>query len=546
MFKHFFAYYVPLLALGLMSGGETKAPAKKPAAQKTAKTDNAGQFHFVLRSRVANGKDNVTYHAAFTPETWDASKTAVIVCDMWDTHHSENAANRTGELATRMNLVLKEARQRGATIIHAPSSCMPAYENHPARKRVADVPRSKHLPQEIAKWCYQIPAEEQGKYPLDQTEADDDDPAQLKIFHEKLKARGRDPRGPWKSEIATLTIQNEDYISDKGEEIWSILEHRGINNVILLGVHTNMCVLGRPFGLRQMAKNGKHVVLMRDMTDTMYNPRKSPFVSHFTGTDLIVEHIEKYVCPTITSDQVLGGEAFRFAGDKRKRLVMLIAEGEYRTDESLPAFALKNLGHDFSVDYVFPDPKDPNKLMGLELLQGADIVLVSMRRRALPTKQLAAIKQFVESGKPVVGIRTASHAFALRNQQPPAGHAVWPEFDHDILGGNYHNHHPNGPKVQIELADKAADHPILKNVDVKNLVGNGSLYQNNPLAKSATPLLIGSIPGKDSEPVAWTNRPETGNRVFYTSLGHIDDFQEPAFQQLLTNALIWAVQEKTQ
>ena len=498
----------------------------------------------MLRQRVAEGKESGAYHVTFTPETWDARKSAVIVCDMWDTHHSQNAANRTAELATRMNQVLKEARRRGATIIHAPSGCMATYENHPARQHAQAVPRSKDFPKDIGKWCYNIPEEERGKYPLDQTEADDDDREALKIFHEQLKARGRDPKHPWKSEIATLTIQNDDYISDNGEEIWSILEQGGIDNVILLGVHTNMCVLGRPFGLRQMAKNGKHVVLMRDMTDTMYNPQKSPFVSHFTGTDLIVEHIEKYVCPTVTSDQILGGEAFRFKGDQRKRLVMIIAEQEYRTDESLPAFALKQLGHDFSVDYLFADPKDRNKLMGIELLDGADVLFISVRRRALPKEQLAAIKQHVEAGKPVIGIRTASHAFALRNAEPPEGHAVWPEFDHDILGGNYHNHHGNGPKVQIEAAETAKDHPILKGVDVKHLVGNGSLYMTKPLTESTTLLLTGSIPGKDSEPVAWTNRPATGNRVFYTSLGHIDDFKEPAFQRLLKNAITWACREK--
>ena len=78
-----------------------------------------------------------------------------------------------------------------------------------------------------------------------------------------------------------------------------------------------MCVLGRPFGLRQMAKNGKKVVLVRDLTDTMYNPKRWPYVSHFAGTDLIVAHIERYVCPTITSDQLLGGKPFRFNNDKR-------------------------------------------------------------------------------------------------------------------------------------------------------------------------------------------------------------------------------------
>src|SRR5262245_65947214 len=99
---------------------------------------------------------------------------------------------------------------------------------------------------------------------------------------------GRKPGAPWQAQIDLLKIHDQDAISDSGVEIWNLLENRSINNVILLGVHTNMCVLGRPFGLRQMAKNGKDVVLMRDMTDTMYNPQKAPFVTHFKGTELIV------------------------------------------------------------------------------------------------------------------------------------------------------------------------------------------------------------------------------------------------------------------
>ena len=133
---------------------------------------------------------------------------------------------------------------------------------------------------------------------------------------EKLTALGRNPKAPWKSQYDVLKMDERDAVSDSGVEIWNLLEERGIDNVILVGVHTNMCVLGRPFGLRQMAKNGKNVVLMRDMTDTMYNPKRRPFVSHFRGTELIVEHIEKVVCPTVTSDQLLGGEPFRFKGDK--------------------------------------------------------------------------------------------------------------------------------------------------------------------------------------------------------------------------------------
>jgi hypothetical protein len=79
-------------------------------------------------------------------------------------------------------------------------------------------------------------------------------------------------------------------------------------------------VLGRPFAIRQLVRLGFDVVLVRDMTDTMYNSQKKPFVDHFTGTDLVVEHVEKYWCPTITSVDLVGGAPFRFKEDKRPTL----------------------------------------------------------------------------------------------------------------------------------------------------------------------------------------------------------------------------------
>jgi len=77
-----------------------------------------------------------------------------------------------------------------------------------------------------------------------------------------------------------------------------------------------MCVLGRPFAIRQMVRLGKHVALMRDMTDTMYNPERPPGVNHFAGTALMVEHVEKYWCPSFTSNDLTGGKPFRFKGDE--------------------------------------------------------------------------------------------------------------------------------------------------------------------------------------------------------------------------------------
>jgi nicotinamidase-related amidase len=271
-------------------------------------------FVFNLRLRVeADGKYTLTEKA----QTWPAKKTVVIVCDMWDAHHCLNAVRREEEMVPRMNEFLTKARELGVLIVHAPSSCMDPYKDHPARKRAQAAPKAKNLPKDIDQWCKQIPSEEKGKYPIDQSDGgEDDDAKEHAEWHAKLTAMGRNPKAPWKSQHAGLTIKDEDAISDSGVEIWNLLESRGIDNVLLLGVHTNMCVLGRPFGLRQMAKNGKNVALVRDLTDTMYNPERAPMVSHFEGTRLIIEHIEKYVCPTITSDQLIGGKEFRFKGDK--------------------------------------------------------------------------------------------------------------------------------------------------------------------------------------------------------------------------------------
>jgi nicotinamidase-related amidase len=266
-----------------------------------------------LRSRVPAVKEKDGYEVVTRTEAWSPKKSAIIVCDMWDLHHCLNAVRREEEMLPRMNQVLEKARAQGVLIIHAPSSCMEFYKDYPGRKMAQSAPTAANLPKDIGKWCYKIPSEEKGKYPIDQTDGgEDDDPKEHAEWQAKLAKMGRNPRAPWKRQHEGIKIHDHDAISDSGVEIWNLLEQRGIANVMLVGVHTNMCVLGRPFGLRQMAKNGKNVVLVRDMTDTMYNPAREPYVSHFRGTELIVEHIEKFVCPTITSDQIVGGQPFRF------------------------------------------------------------------------------------------------------------------------------------------------------------------------------------------------------------------------------------------
>ena len=235
--------------------------------------------------------------------SWEPAKTAVIICDMWDAHTCPNAEARVAEMAPRMNEVVTAARARGAFIIHCPSNTMEFYKDTPQRKRAQSAPpATPKVP--LQGWCKLDPTRE-APLPIDDSDGGCD------------CARTWQPGQPypWKRQIATITIADEDAITDSAEA-YNLLEQRGIENVIVMGVHLNMCVLGRPFAIRQLVAQGKNVVLMRDLTDTMYNPAKPPYVSHFAGTALMIEHVEKYWCPTITSSAFLGGEPFRFRGDR--------------------------------------------------------------------------------------------------------------------------------------------------------------------------------------------------------------------------------------
>ncbi|MBC8354656.1 MAG: isochorismatase family protein [Planctomycetes bacterium] len=502
----------------------------------------ANDFTLELRHQTETAPDSGRYHRVTREETWNTSETAVIVCDVWDYHHSLNAVRRLEEFAPRLDEVLKRARSQGAIIIHSPSDCMDAYSDHPARARAIATPKASSLPDDIKSWCSRIPAEEQAVYPLDQSDGgSDDDPEEHTVWAARLKKLGRDPGLPWQKQSDLISIDSDkDYISDRGDEVWSILEQRGIKNVILTGVHVNMCVLGRPFGLRQMARNGKHVVLMRDMTDTMYNPARWPYVSHFTGNDLIVSHIERFVCPTVTSDQLIGGETFRFKNDTRPHLAIVMAEREYETERTLPKFAAEHLGKDFRISFVHADETDRNRIPGLEVLRDADVALISVRRRTLQPARLKIVRDFVAAGKPVIGIRTASHAFSLRNEPAAKGLADWPEFDAQVLGGHYTNHHGNKLQSTVRTLQEAIDHPILHGLTKTPFAQGGSLYMTSPLASSAIQLLKGSVDGKPAEPVAWTFERADGGSSFYTSLGHPDDFENKEFLGLLKNGIYWA------
>ncbi len=486
------------------------------------------------RARVTAADDPAGFQIAITPLKWDSEKTAVIVCDMWNKHWCKGATARVGELDPTMNDFLTKARAKGMLIIHAPSSTVNYYANHPARKRAQDAPRAAKLPKDIARWCSWLDENEKQVYPIDQSDGGCD-------CTPKCKGGSQ-----WTKQIEGLDIKAEDALSDSGTEIWNLMAHRNIQNVIVMGVHTNMCVLGRPFGLRNMARNGKNVVLVRDLTDTMYNSKAKPFVNHFTGNDLIVEHIEKYVCPTIASSAITHKANFKFKNDKRKRIAFIVAENEYRSNQRLPEFA-----HDLQVKYDFAcefavgiaKAKGPerNNIIGMDALDTADLAIVFVRRRALPPDQMKHLRDYLNTSKGLIGIRTASHAFDAKGKAPQ-GLLEWRTFDPDVFGGNYHGHHgrnPDGTDVKIPAAAKS--HPILEGV--KEFNSPSWLYEVMPLAPTTEVLMTGTIKGEPTEPVTWTNTYK-GSRIFHTSLGHWDDWKIKDFDKLITNAIFWTIRQK--
>ena len=145
-------------------------------------TANAA-FDLTLRglAQTANGSWQRTHHR----EQWLPKETAVVICDMWDLHHCRNATLRVGEMAPRMNQVVSEMREQGALVVHAPSSCMDFYQDHPARRRAQAAPAAQNMPEDISQWCNEIPGEEMDLYPIDQSDGGEDDDL---LLHEQWAA----------------------------------------------------------------------------------------------------------------------------------------------------------------------------------------------------------------------------------------------------------------------------------------------------------------------------------------------------------------------
>ncbi len=245
--------------------------------------DGGVDLHLKLRTRIQPFRASDSWTPAEFEETFPSTKTAIIITDMWDKHWCRGATGRVGEIARRMEPLLNKARASGVLIIHAPSETMSFYAGTPGRKLAQDAPVVQPPP-ELAL--------ADAPLPIDDSDGGCD-------------TRGDKEYTAWSRETPLLTIAPGDVISDSGQEIYNVLREHGISTVFLMGVHANMCILNRPFGIKQMSRWGVRCVLVRDLTDAMYDSSSRPFVSHAAGVELVIEYIEEHWAPTVTSGQIL-------------------------------------------------------------------------------------------------------------------------------------------------------------------------------------------------------------------------------------------------
>lgn len=243
---------------------------------------------------------------------------------------------------------------------------------------------------------------------------------------------------------------------------------------------------------------------------------------------------------------------------KKPLIVFVTGDHEYSSEQTMPIIAAM-LEKDYAMKVIVlksqPDYNAEENVPGLEVMDKADLAVFFLRWRRLPAEQVKHIEQYLQTGKPIVGFRTSTHAFNY-----PKGHQLekWNAFGEFALGSPpgwggkaEHTHCGHTCSTDVKIIQQAKDHPILMGVDTAFHVKSW-LYKVIPdyPAKGSTWLLMGKAVNAEKQnfvdnPVAWTWKTSSGAKVFTTTMGHPEDFKVEAFQRLVINGIHWALDRPT-
>lgn len=275
--------------------------------------------------------------------------------------------------------------------------------------------------------------------------------------------------------------------------------------------------------------------------------------------------------------------AVAFKGEKGpgagKKIVLISGDEEYRSEEMLPQLGkilAKHHGFDCVVLFAIDkkdgtiNPMQADNIPGTKALDDADLMVIFTRFRNLPEAQMQPIVDYLAKGKPVVGIRTATHAFNYPGDNPFAKYG-WTSkvsgweggFGRQVLGETWVAHHgSHGRESQRGIVSpENKDHPIVRGIADGDIWGPSDVYTVRlPLAEGAVPLVYGQVltgmnptdppvQGKKNDPmmpIAWTRKYQLGDadkagRAFTSTMGSSQDFSSEGFRRLLVNACYWAL-----
>jgi hypothetical protein len=247
------------------------------------------------------------------------------------------------------------------------------------------------------------------------------------------------------------------------------------------------------------------------------------------------------------------GQAEKKSQGEKPLVVFVTGDHEYSSEATMPLLAAeleKNYGMRTVVLKSSPDQNAEENIPGLEILQEADLAVFFLRWRRLPADQLKFIDDYLNSGKPRMGFRTTTHSFNY-----PKGHELekWNAFGERAFGAPpgwggpaVHTHYGHESSTDVSVIAEATKHPVLTGVD-KAFHVKSWLYKVLPdyPVKGTTWLLMGKSVNPNASaidnPVAWTWQTQTAQRVFFTTMGHPEDFQQEPVQRLSINAIHWTL-----
>ncbi len=266
------ALYFSFLVVMFSFNGSTEAPKHR---------STEAPKHLKLRFRIKE-----KYH--YKRVKWHPNKTAIIVVDMWDKHHCIPSEKRVISLAKKINSLLSFLRNIGVQVIFAPSDMVSYYVNTSNRKRTILLSNMNKVFFKELSWLSNF--KEEPSMPVESGCEDN-------------KQNFDGTERSWSHQIDLLEIEENDLISENGSEIINILMNKKIQLILYAGVHSNICIVGRPFGMRNLKKEGFQVILIRDLTDS-YSKMDIQLPFQRDRNKAVINHIETYVGSTIHSNQL--------------------------------------------------------------------------------------------------------------------------------------------------------------------------------------------------------------------------------------------------